>query len=171
MTLKFVYIKNNAKEKENFTGNNDWMIRLSSDNSTGMVETKQIPTTIFFDSMNDECRICKTRYKSNLSLLTKVIKSLRKINDYQGYYTAYLTENLTDEEFEKISFEFIQTFDENIQPMKLASDIKRLFMLTKINFTQGELEHVFNCSEDQIGEIISKIASVDRKKDFHIDSI
>jgi hypothetical protein len=95
-------------------------------------------------------------FESAKDTLVEVIFSQKRALDYNGYYNAFLMNQLTEEEFLKIAEEFI--YSPKIIDIKiLISKISILMDLTKIDYSTSELADIFQCNNERIMEAIKQI--------------
>lgn len=91
-----------------------------------------------------------------ISVLCETISSLKKTLDYNGYYIAYLLDQLSEEEFEKIAKEFSFTPKPYLDK-ELKKKIKILFTFTGERFTPSDISDIFVIDETKAEEILQEM--------------
>ncbi|MCK9375696.1 MAG: hypothetical protein M0P73_06055 [Syntrophobacterales bacterium] len=113
-------------------------------NITGTIEFKK-----HFDNIFKYFKFVK-------DTLVEVILSQKRTLDYNGFYNAFLLEQVSEEEFDKIAEQFTYT-PKVIDHKLLASKINALLELTKIDYSTSELSDIFQCDNDNVTEAIQTI--------------
>ena len=107
----------------------------------------------------------KSRFGRVVSVADEVISSLRKNLDFNGYYIAYILNQLSEEEFQRISEEFsVVLRSEETEDLK--ERIKILFGISRERFTATDLSNVFKIEERVAENILSSL----REDGFITDS-
>lgn len=89
-----------------------------------------------------------------IDTLVMVIKVQRRLFDYNAHYNAFLLQQITEEEFEEISSQFVyepKTYDEK----ELSARIVYLGQLAEVDFSVSELAEIFQCDYESIKKTIS----------------
>jgi hypothetical protein len=88
--------------------------------------------------------------------LVEVILSQKRSLDYNGFYNAFLMQQLSEEEFINIAKEFTYQPKTCIVTV-LLSKINLLFDLTKIDYSSSELADIFQCHGNDIVQAMQLI--------------
>lgn len=86
----------------------------------------------------------------------EVITSLRQTLDYNGYYIAYLLEQLSEEEFEKISEQFARDLASGMTE-ELLDKVRILFYLSSQSYTPSDLSDIFKIDEMTANKVINNL--------------
>lgn len=97
-------------------------------------------------------------YKFAIETLIEVIISQKKILDYNGVYNAFLMDQLSEDDFIKISKQFTYT-PKTIDNKLLSTKINILIELTKVDYSASELSDIFQCNNNDVMEAIQIINS------------
>ena len=91
-----------------------------------------------------------------INVLTNAIISLKLTQDYNGTYVAYLSGQLSDDEFllEANKYSYSPSEDLSLETLK---NIKILFDATQIEFTPSDIADIFRLDHDKSAEAISKL--------------
>lgn len=102
-----------------------------------------------------DCDYCKA-YKVIKDTLVEVILSQKKSLDYNGFYSAFLMGQLSEEEFSTIVNKF--TYDQKVIDINiLTSKVNILLDLTGIDYSPSELADIFQCNNTDIAIAITLI--------------
>jgi len=97
---------------------------------------------------------------SKLDKLTKVmektIKMLRKNLDYNGYYNAFLLDQINEKEFEKISKKFVVSTNQECTAT-IESEIRTLVKHTDERFTPSEIADIFHVDESEAERVLENL--------------
>ncbi len=86
----------------------------------------------------------------------EVITSLRRNLDYNGYYISYLLEQLSAEEFAKISEQYaINLVSE--ESKELIDKVKILFYISSQSYTPSELSTIFKVDEKTAANVVNHL--------------
>ena len=89
-------------------------------------------------------------------VLARAVRRQKTIIDYKDYYISFLSGLVTEEEFDKISEDFVQERDE-IEPEELARYIRVVTTETGAPFTTAELSDVFNVDAGRVRQAIGRL--------------
>ena len=133
----------------------DYIARILKGELVGISETHAVFKKI--ESYHEEI-------KKIIDVSREVITSLKKNLDYNGYYTSYLLEQISDDEFSEISEKYAIELS-NEYSKEAYDKIRTLFQISDQSFTPSELSNIFKIEETITEEIIKQL-----KELKHIDS-
>lgn len=91
----------------------------------------------------------KQRVDTIISVLSETISSLKKTQDYNGAYIAYILEQISDEDFENSVKEYI--FDPQTEiTEEILDKIEILFSFCRESFTPSDLADIFKLDEEVV---------------------
>ena len=123
--------------------NQDFLVRYQDKDGIKTLTTTE--TQIIRDGLN----AYHYQHGQDIVLLRSVILWQRNNIDYNGLYTAFLLGCLSEEEFEEESEKFT-IYEEFVDPIKIASDINRIYSLTGVDFDTSDYAGYFKCSQENI---------------------
>ena len=100
----------------------------------------------------------RSRINNVLSVSDEVISALKRNIEYNGFYAAYLLNQLSDEEFRKIGEEFAIELLTPQDTSEFEEKIKILFMLSSAQYTPSELSNIFKIDIDVVDKILDHLA-------------
>lgn len=106
-------------------------------------------TDYFKDTVN-------SRFRKIIGLANEVISSLRRENEYNGFYIAYILNQISQEEFDEISEKYSITLEEDISE-GLKEKIRILFLISKEIYSPLDLSNIFKIDESVVEEIINEL--------------
>ena len=95
----------------------------------------------------------KARIEKIASVSAEVISSLKRTLDYNGYYIAYLLEQLSEDEFNKIAEEYAVCLSDKKND-DIVIKVKLLFRLSKESFSATDISNIFKIEENIAEEIL-----------------
>ncbi len=111
---------------------------------------------VFRDTLSEFSSKVSCNFEVIVKVLTNAIKSLKLAQDYNGTYVAYLSGQLSDDEFleeaNKYSYSPLETLD-----FETLRDIRILFETTKIEFTPSEIAEIFKIEHNLSVDAIMKL--------------
>lgn len=121
-------------------------------------------TAIDTKSIESRFKATRSNFEFTISVLREVVISQKKLLDYNGIYSAYLMNHISEDDFyeeaEKYSYDPLE-----VDPQELANKISCLFEETGIEYAESELKSLFNCSESSLKE--SLVAVIKNKSFFN----
>ena len=131
----------------------DYLVRLRfSGVPLKNIDVAVHPTEVVMRSFRD---LLEEMREGN-SILVEVIKKQKTLTDYNGFYNAFLLNQISEEDFKKIAEKFVfspTTCDE--------SEVKKktlvLLHTTGISFSAADLSYFWECPEEQIEVILTKL--------------
>lgn len=99
-------------------------------------------------------------FERDINVLKGVVNWQHKVIDYNSSYTAFLMEQITEEEFEQVAIGFAEAPVE-ISAFDLAYDIERIHTLTGIDYSVMDYANMFGASEDAVEDAARTIANGD----------
>lgn len=123
----------------------DITIRMQSSASGTKLLIK--PTTAIMNTFNNAFKYMNME----LNNLVEVIHYQKSIIDYNEHYNTFLTGQITEDEFEKISDEF--TYDQReIKAEEIVDKIKTVIFRTKLEYTTSDFSALFKCPIETVIE-------------------
>lgn len=126
----------------------DCLFRLYS-NSSGKLNLGMVQTSVFKELFQN--------YFKQTKVLIEVIKSQKGLLEFNGYYTAFLLNQISEKQFNKISKNFTIEVNKDVDKGILANNINFLLETTRLSFTTQDLSDIFKCDEDTIIQTLDKI--------------
>jgi len=87
----------------------------------------------------------------------EVVKSQKRLLNYNGFYNAFLMGQLSEEEFIEISKKFAYKPKPVKNINKLANKVRLLLDIAKIDFSTAELSDIFQCTTQDVMKAIGSI--------------
>ena len=107
---------------------------------------------IFTDTLYN----ARTKFNRIFDVLVSAIKSLKLTQDYNGIYIAYLTSQLSEEEFTQETQRYSYTPIMKLHP-EILENIKILFNKTKLEFTPSDIADIFQLDYEKASEAIANL--------------
>lgn len=127
----------------------DYLARVSRSTSSEITNISAIETQTFVTRLLQ----LQSEWRSDISAMNDVINWQHKLIDFNSSYSAYLLEQIDDDEFERIA-EDMATEEREIPSEVIAPMITRLLNLTTVEFTSSDFANLFNCSIETIDKAI-----------------
>lgn len=89
--------------------------------------------------------------------LVGVINWQHKVIDFNSTYTAYLLEQIGEDEFEQAA-EQMATDQRDRTPEELVPLIERILLLTEIPYTVSDFSNMLECSEESVQKALERLA-------------
>lgn len=99
----------------------------------------------------------RERFGKVLCVADEVISSLKKNLDYNGYYIAFLLDQLSEDEFQNISEDHSISLQKNVKDDEIREKVSILFGISKENFTPSDLSNIFKIEESVAENIVNKL--------------
>ncbi len=96
------------------------------------------------------------RFNRIITVSDEVISSLKTNLDYNGYYIAYLLDQLSEEEFNMIAETYAITL-ETEESEETIEKIKILFKISRENFSPSDISTIFRIDEEMAGKILANL--------------
>lgn len=93
-----------------------------------------------------------------IQVFDEVIVALRKDIEYNGFYNAFLLDQLSEEQFSKISEDFAVTF-ENTLSREMIEKIEILLKYSKERYSPSDLANFFKIEEMVVQKILNDIVA------------
>ncbi|WP_147406497.1 hypothetical protein [Pseudomonas reidholzensis] len=130
----------------------DMLARVTKNTFSQIVEIQTIRTQDFLGQLNE----VRARWQNDLRTLNNVINWQHRVLDFNSSYTAYLLEQISEEEFEKAA-EAIAVEEMEHPINSLAVLIKKTLELTEIEFSPSDLANLLHCSVESVDKALSLI--------------
>jgi len=98
----------------------------------------------------------RNRFSKVVSVSGEVISSLRRNLDFNGYYIAHILDQLSEEEFCRISEEY-EVMLRSEETEELKEKIKILFGISRERFTASDLSNIFKIEEGVAEHILNDL--------------
>ncbi|MBA3007516.1 MAG: hypothetical protein KJ900_05540 [Proteobacteria bacterium] len=102
---------------------------------------------VFSDTVSRFTSKVSFEFERILNVLTTAIRSLKLTQDYNGTYIAYLSGQLSDEDFLNEATHYAYSPLKKLD-LETIKDIKILFEATKIEFTSSDIAEIFKIEHD-----------------------
>lgn len=89
-----------------------------------------------------------------VGLLSQMVKWQHRLIDYNSHYNAFLIDQLSEDEFEKVAGEYLYEATD-IPADTIAPIISQIYGLTGIYYTPSELADFFQCKPDTVVRALS----------------
>lgn len=99
----------------------------------------------------------KERFEKVICVADEVISSLKRNLDYSGYYTAFLLDQLSEEEFQKISEDYSISLQMNVTEEEIREKVRILLGISKEKFTLSNLSNIFKIGDDLSEAVVNKL--------------
>ncbi len=93
--------------------------------------------------------------KSAIDVLREVVSAYKKTLDYNGYYIAFLLNQLSEAEFEKIVKSFVRKVNSDIDQDSLLDKIAILIRYTSAKYTPSDIANLFNVEETMAENLLN----------------
>ncbi|WP_223555312.1 hypothetical protein [Pseudomonas sp. BF-R-01] len=130
----------------------DVLARVSRPTSSHVTSVSLIDTQVFISRLMQ----VESEWKSDVSALNDVVNWQQKLIDFNSSYSAYLLEQIDDDEFEKIA-EAMAVEEREVDPEEIAPIMARLLKLTTVEFTPSDFANLFNCSISSVDDALHMI--------------
>ncbi len=97
-----------------------------------------------------------SKFESDIKTLANVIKSQKKLIEYNSLYNAFLIDQISEEEFIKESENYTYS-PQDIDSEVLLNKLTCLFKYTGCEFTSSELAEIFQCRQENIEESLRQL--------------
>jgi hypothetical protein len=91
-----------------------------------------------------------------IDTLVGVIRWQRRLLDYNAHYNAYLLDQMSDRQFEKIAHSFLYE-PKDCDALDLITRISTILELTDIDFTPSEFADLFQCKADIVLKAVEQV--------------
>lgn len=117
-----------------------------------------VASVTFIDSHKFQSHMMQvaSKWKEDVRLLNDVIEWQHKIIDFNSSYTAYLLEQIDEDEFDQVA-EAMAVDESDLSPVIIAPAISRLLELTSIDYAPSDLANMFHCSQETISEALALV--------------
>lgn len=132
----------------------DVLVRVSRETASKVTSIASMDTQLFVAKLHNVQR----EWKLDVSALNELVEWQHKIIDFNSSYSAYLLEQIDEEEFELIA-EQMATEEQEVNPSDLASAMARILRLTTIDYSPSDFANMFNCSSEAIDAALHMIPS------------
>lgn len=99
----------------------------------------------------------KERFDKIICVADEVISSLKRNLDYGGYYTAFLLDQLSEEEFQKISEDCSISLQMDVTEEEIREKVRILLGISKEKFTSSDLSNIFKIGDDLSEDIVNRL--------------
>ncbi len=129
----------------------DYIFRVTytSSSTTAIGLTK---TETFRSNIENIC----LNFESDIQILANVVKSQKKLIEYNAIYNAFLLGQISEEEFIEESENYAYS-PKNIDNQILLNKLKCLLKYTGDVFTSSELAEIFQCKHENVEEILKQL--------------
>ena len=127
----------------------DMLARVSRSTASSITQVTTIPTHTFVSRILQ----LQAEWKDDVRILNDVINWQHKVNDFNSSYTAYLLDQIDDEEFDKVA-EALAYEEVDTPPNSIVPVIGRLLELTEIDYTPSDLANMLHCSQETVQEAL-----------------
>ncbi|MDP3111585.1 MAG: hypothetical protein Q8M71_05745 [Thermodesulfovibrionales bacterium] len=124
----------------------------TSGNIIAYYKAGQLKDTIAYEEFIDQFQ---KRVSKIIRVSDEVISSLKKTLDYNGYYTSFLLNQLTEKEFEKISRKYTVKLVSK-ESDKIKEKVRILFVISKEKYTPSDLSNIFKIEESIAEKILNE---------------
>ena len=132
----------------------DLVARISGSTASNVASVAISDTESVFKRVSEYIIDCKR----NVDVLRGVVRWQHRVIDYNSSYTAFLMEQIDEEEFEVVANSFAEA-QVDISSLDLAFDIERIHELTGIDYTVMDYANMFGTTEDAVESAARSIAS------------
>jgi len=111
------------------------------------VEKREIKTHIENRCLN---------FENDIQILANVVKSQKKLIEYNAIYNAFLLGQISEEEFIEESESYAYS-PQHIDTEILLNNLKCLFKYIGSDFTSSELADIFQCKYENVEKILKQL--------------
>lgn len=130
--------------------NNEFLVRLNMHSATEGVITGAWTTADFQSRLIEWMH----RVESDTSLLRHVVHWQHRLMDFNSHYVALLLNQITDEEFERVSHSMAEEIRDH-DSLDLSIQMERVRQLTGIDYEPSDLASLFQTTPERIVEVLS----------------
>ncbi len=156
--IDFEVIKSNPpiiQKTTNFTPF-DIIVRVASTSTSSLnINIDLTQTETFRSSIKKIC----AKFENDIKILAYVVKSQRKLIEYNAIYNAYLIGQISEEEFIKESENYVYS-PQSINIKILLNKLECLFKYTGSDFSSSELAEIFQCKQENIEETLKQLPKI-----------
>lgn len=130
----------------------DFLMRVAFTPSEEQLQMAIVRTETFRDRLQKAKEAYWLLYEDlqcDVEVLSDVIKSQKRLLDYNGHYNAFLMGQISEDEFMEISDKFAYR-PRNINIEELADKLNRFFKYIGLEFLPSELSEIFRCDPKSI---------------------
>ncbi|WP_346397469.1 hypothetical protein [Pseudomonas syringae] len=130
----------------------DFVARVSRQTASSVTTVAMMDTHHFMSRIIE----MQSEWKRDVLALNDVVNWQHKVIDFNSSYSAYLLDQIEEEEFERIAEQMAEE-ERDVAPEELVPIVARLLRLTSIEFTASDLANLFNCSVESVDEALHMI--------------
>ena len=131
----------------------DYLFRLTSDEAGRRVTIKTVGST---DTIRERLREWSQLADFHVETLARVVDAQQRLLDYNGYYNAFLSGQLSEEEFEETTNTFVYEPSE-VEIGELSNRISCLLTYTTADFAPSDLADIFQCDRESVRRAIGRL--------------
>lgn len=132
----------------------DVVARISGSTASNIASVAVSDTESVFRRVTDYIVACK----KDVDVLRGVVRWQHRVIDYNSSYTAFLMEQIDEDEFEAVASSFAES-QVDISSLDLAIDIERIHDLTGIDYTVMDYANMFGIAEEVVEAAARSIAN------------
>ena len=131
----------------------DFVARVSRTTSSDVTVISTMDTNTFITQL----RQFDSERQADINALNAVVNWQHKIIDFNSSYTAFLLDQISEDEFEKIAEEMAED-ETDRDPSQIVPLITRILSLTTLGYTPSDFANMLHCSQQTIIEALKEVA-------------